>query len=275
MFTPGSPCKSSDRPPPSEGDPLARMLARAEDDLQKLQDQGHNNMATSNLEQLRAKRNQLRRVMNEAGGPGEADGWDACWKQALTTWDLGKATPVLRSLIAEGKIPCRARVLVPGCGSGYDCMLLATEAECHVTGLDISESGIEVARRLCGQTPQVELLLADFFSDFDSTGEGFDFIFDYTFFCALPPTMRAAWGKRTSELLKPGGLLLTLMYPVDEKLASDPDVPGPPFKVSPAEYEKALCPHGLQLCGPPEPSDHSVELRKQQGEFVAFWSHRH
>ena len=51
---------------------------------------------------------------------------------------------------------------------------------------------------------QVELLCADFFA-FDAEG-GFDFIFDYTFFCALPPSMRGAWGKRTAELLKPGGL---------------------------------------------------------------------
>jgi hypothetical protein len=34
------------------------------------------------------------------------------------------------------------------------------------------------------------------------------------FFCAIPPAMRPEWAKRYSELVRPGGVLITLMFPI-------------------------------------------------------------
>lgn len=42
--------------------------------------------------------------------------------------------------------------------------------------------------------------------------------YDYTFFCALPPSMREAWAKRYSELLNPSALLLCLEFPIGGSL---------------------------------------------------------
>ena len=64
--------------------------------------------------------------------------------------------------------------------------------------------GVRCAEAMWAGAAGVEVFEGDFFK-FDARG-GFDFIFDYTFFCALPMTMRPEWGARTAKLLKPGRL---------------------------------------------------------------------
>ena len=49
--------------------------------------------------------------------------------------------------------------------------------------------------------------------------------------------MRDAWGRRMEELVKPGGYLVILMYPIDPKRARDD---GPPFPVDVEAYHAAL-----------------------------------
>lgn len=46
----------------------------------------------------------------------------------------------------------------------------------------------------------------------------FDLGFDYTFLCALHPDMRRDWAPAWGRLLRPGGLLLTLIFPVDSNM---------------------------------------------------------
>ncbi|RRT61291.1 hypothetical protein BHE74_00006310 [Ensete ventricosum] len=75
------------------------------------------------------------------------DGWEKCWEEGLTPWDLGKATPAVLQLVETGSLP-RGRVLVPGCGSGYDVVAIAGP-ERYVVGLDISTSAVEKAKEVC------------------------------------------------------------------------------------------------------------------------------
>lgn len=49
--------------------------------------------------------------------------------------------------------------------------------------------------------------------------------------------MREAWGRRMGELVKPGGYLVVLMYPIDPNRARDD---GPPFPVDVEAYRTAL-----------------------------------
>jgi hypothetical protein len=58
---------------------------------------------------------------------------------------------------------------------------------------------------------QASFEVADFFDvNFD---EQFDLIVDYTFLCAIPYVMRHKWARRVSELIRPGGQLVTLIFP--------------------------------------------------------------
>lgn len=53
----------------------------------------------------------------------------------------------------------------------------------------------------------------DFFT-FPLPSPLFTLAYDYTFFCALPPSLRAAWAARYAELIQPGGVLIALVYPI-------------------------------------------------------------
>ena len=58
------------------------------------------------------------------------------------------------------------------------------------------------------------------------------------FFVAIPPEMRKEWGSKMRDLLKPGGFLITLVFPMDP-----PQDYGPPFYVRPEHYVEVLGNH--------------------------------
>jgi len=142
--------------------------------------------------------------------------------------------------------------LVPGCGSGYDPILLGTANEnssspyfANVIGLDLSKTAIDVCEsnlkaHMSGSEGaslkgNVSFSACSFF-DYkcivpvknlkEVDGEmKFDFIFDYLFFAALEyhseqtqweggATMRGRWAQSMRRLLRPeSGLLATLVFP--------------------------------------------------------------
>ncbi|XP_057781268.1 thiocyanate methyltransferase 1-like isoform X2 [Salvia miltiorrhiza] len=188
--------------------------------------------------------------------------WDKCWDEGLTPWDLGSPTPVLVHLHNTGSLP-KGRALVPGCGSGYDVVAIAC-AECHVVGLDVSDNAIKKAMELMSGSPKAEhctFLKTDFFTW--CPDQPFDLIFDYTFFCAIEPELRSLWAKKISDLLKPDGELITLMYPIDDHEG------GPPFKVSVADYEEALHPVGFEAM---DISENELAIAPRKGrEKLGRW----
>ncbi|XP_074281294.1 putative thiol methyltransferase 2 isoform X1 [Silene latifolia] len=166
-------------------------------------------------------------------------GWEKCWEIGLTTWDLREPTPIVEHLVRNDLLP-KGRALVPGCGSGYDVVTLASPDR-YVIGLDLSKSAVKRAGELAATSSNgtcFSFVQADFFT-WNPT-ELFDLIFDYTFFCAIEPKLRSAWAHRISDLLKPDGELITLMFPFDDHDG------GPPYKISIADYETVLHPLGFQ-----------------------------
>lgn len=116
------------------------------------------------------------------------------------------------------------RALVPGCGRGYDALLLAQEAQSerfHAVGIDISPKAVSAAndwleaqlKGSSGTAPDVSFETADFF-EFELPEGKYDVGYDYTFLCALPPSMRNDWGKRWGQVIGKGGVLVTLMWPL-------------------------------------------------------------
>jgi methyl halide transferase len=111
----------------------------------------------------------------------------------------------------------------------------------------------------------------------------FDFIFDYTFFCALPPQRRKEWGERTSQLLVPGtGRLLTFIFPIlkqdgaayaDE---SDSNLPtkGPPFPVTVSDYRRVLEPMGVEMESDNAYENSDTVPQRAGTELVCWWTTR-
>ncbi|KDO51607.1 hypothetical protein CISIN_1g024021mg [Citrus sinensis] len=168
--------------------------------------------------------NKLQQLMHiESSG-----GWEKCWEEGLTPWDIGQPAPIIVHLHQSGALP-KGRALVPGCGTGYDVVAMASP-ERYVVGLEISDIAIKKAEELSSSLPNakfVSFLKADFFTWCPT--ELFDLIFDYTFFCAIEPEMRAAWAQKIKDFLKPDGELITLMFPISDHVG------GPPYKVSVSE----------------------------------------
>lgn len=141
-----------------------------------------------------------------------------------------------------GGAPLRA--LVPGCGRGYDVVLLGKSGlfPGGVTGLDVAPTGAAAAAKYvaeAGVPAGVGVECADFF-EFKGVAGGYDLIYDYTFFCALPLELRPAWAATMARLLSPAGELVTLIYPIDASRAG-----GPPFASSREALAAVLGPAGL------------------------------
>ncbi|XP_022925292.1 probable thiol methyltransferase 2 isoform X1 [Cucurbita moschata] len=221
-------------------------------------------MGQHNAEHNASKSNHQSRVdkFSKVIRDDHTGGWETCWEQGLTPWDLGQPTPVISHLCAMGDLP-NGRALVPGCGSGYDVVQMAS-SERYVIGLDISNNAIQKARELSSSSPKIRyfsFLKEDFFSW--RPKELFDLIFDYTFFSAIEPAMRVAWGQQMQMLLKPNGELITLMFPIDNHIG------GPPYKVSVSDYEDVLLPLGFKAVLIKD-NEHAIPPRKGR-EMIGRW----
>lgn len=165
-----------------------------------------------------------------------AASWNEHYLNQNTPWDLGSATPEFLRLVKEGRFPAKGAALVPGAGRGHDAILLAKNG-LETSVVDISAKAIEF---LLEESSREKLnIFAYKMNFFDLPKNGFhqnryDLILEYTFFCAIDPSMRKEYGKAMSKLLKPGGLLVGLFFP----LTHEGD--NPPFVVTKEEVRSAL-----------------------------------
>ncbi|MCO5599633.1 hypothetical protein L7F22_053739 [Adiantum nelumboides] len=215
-----------------------------------------NSSTNTNVEDINAKKvSSLQSILKDSNS------WDQCWVEDVTPWDLGKVTPIVADLVEKHDLPV-GRALVPGCGSGYDVVALASHAR-HVIGLDISSTAVERAQKIWGGTKSssFQFVCGDFFNYMP--GAPFNFILDYTFFCALEPSLRPLWGSKMAELLASEGELITIMFPMDTFEG------GPPYAVSMDVYEKVLHPQGLKCTFFQE---NALAVGKRKGrEFLGRW----
>ena len=142
--------------------------------------------------------------------------WRQAWKTGVTPWDAGASPPALRGLLDRGAVP-GGRVLVPGCGTGYDLATLAREDR-EVVGIDLSDDARTAFLAEHPSLPgSVVYEVTDFFSY--APARGFDFVWDYTFFCALDPDQRSAWSQTMKRLVEPAGVLATLLFPFEDPIS--------------------------------------------------------
>jgi SAM-dependent methyltransferase len=157
----------------------------------------------------------------------KADFWETRYRDQVTPWDAGRIGQRFQHYTRAMKPG--ARVLIPGCGSGYEAHFLA-EAGFDVLAIDFSPAAVEVARKNLGPFAD-RVRLADFFA-FDA-GPRFDVVFERAFLCALPRRMWAAYATRVPELLTPEGVIAGYWF-------FDDNPKGPPFGTSEAELQDLL-----------------------------------
>jgi SAM-dependent methyltransferase len=156
--------------------------------------------------------------------------WEKRFRENLTPWDAGRVPARLEQFLKTE--PPRQRVLIPGCGSGYEVRAFA-EAGFETFAIDFAPAAVERARQTLG--PLAHLVrLEDFFGfDFDRP---FDLVYERAFLCSLPRPLRPHYAKRVVELLGPQGKVVGFFFFEDGER-------GPPFGLKTGELETLLGGH--------------------------------
>ena len=151
--------------------------------------------------------------------------WEDKYLKNATGWDLGLVSPPLKAYINQLDNK-GLNILIPGAGNSYEAEYLFEQGFLNTKVLDIAQSPLNNLKHRAPKFPDDQLIHQNFF-DHDDT---YDIIFEQTFFCALPPELRADYVDKMHELLKPKGKLVGLLFtfPLTEN--------GPPFGGSQTEY---------------------------------------
>jgi SAM-dependent methyltransferase len=176
--------------------------------------------------------------MNDPMDPGF---WNSRYESEQTPWDFGGLPADFQAFLKRKKKQLQgAKVLVPGCGSGYEVAAFA-EAGADVMGMDISSAAVKRAQQVVGRAFAERIIKGDVFAyDFDPAS--FDFIYERTFLCAIPPQMREQYRDRMAELLKRSGMLVGYFF----YKKTEPRE-GPPFGLAWGEGDALFSRHFLLL----------------------------
>lgn len=105
--------------------------------------------------------------------------------------------------------------MIPGCGEAYEAEYLWKNGFENVYVADISKKPLENFIKRVPDFPEAQLLHTNFFD----LKMQFDLIIEQTFFCALHPSERLNYARKTADLLKPGGKLVGVLF--DDPLFDD------------------------------------------------------
>lgn len=183
----------------------------------------------------------------ERGDP--AGFWEDRYRAANTPWDRGGTSPALLQWLDAGELaPCR--VLVPGCGRGYEVLELARRGF-EVVALDVAPSAVRHLRmELAREGLAAQVLEADVLTW--RPDQPFDAIYEQTCLCALPPRTWQAYAVQLRQWLKPDGRLFALFMQTGKE-------GGPPYHCDPGAMRMLFADDawewsGLPFCEIPHPA---------------------
>jgi SAM-dependent methyltransferase len=165
--------------------------------------------------------------MENASDSNQPDFWTVRYTAGKTPWDFGGVPLALKSFLERSSGP--GRVLIPGCGSGYEIQSFHA-AGYDVSAIDFSPAAVEQAKRALGFLAE-RVILADFFT-YDFGQRRFDLIYERTFLCSMTPSRWPAYVNRMADLLLLGGRLIGVFL-YGQRVSS-----GPPFPLTEPEAEQ-------------------------------------
>ena len=148
--------------------------------------------------------------------------WEDKYLADSLGWDLGGPTPIFRQMASKLN---PGKVCIVGCGHGHDAIVFAQKGF-EVTAVDFAPSAI-VALKTLAESSQVKInaVEANIFSLTHKYANTFDYIIEQTCFCAIDPSRRVEYEAVVKSILKPGGQLVGLWFPLDKTLEEG----GPPY----------------------------------------------
>lgn len=102
----------------------------------------------------------------------------------------------------------------------------------------------------------------DFFTHAPEAGP-YDLVYDCTFLCAIPPARRSEWAAQMSRLVRPGGEIVSLVFPIGNFEG------GPPFALSTSIVESLLEPVGFEKVSLTEVPE--AQWARGKPEFLYRW----
>lgn len=190
--------------------------------------------------------------------------WQSNYTNDRIPWDLGAPTPTFARLAASGDYP-PGQMIVLGAGRGHDARLFARHGF-TVTAVDFASEAVAAMQALGDPASPVQILQADIFALPETMNGRFDYILEYTCFCAIDPTRREEYAALAARLLKPDGLYIALAFPIGTRSG------GPPFVVQPDDMIELLAEHEFNLQHREFPPD-SVPLRQNIEELIILKMH--
>ena len=187
--------------------------------------------------------------------------WELDYQRGTAGWDMGTPTPVFQRLLREQSFP-PGKMLVPGAGRGHDAREFARQGF-EVVAVDFARDAVEDMRALMDDTSQHEILHHDLFElpkEFDAS---FDYVLEYTCFCAIHPTRRSDYADTMARMLKRGGTYIALAFPLSGYVGN------PPFAVNAEELIALMQARGFKLLHREIPPD-SVKPRKGREELLVM-----
>ncbi len=165
--------------------------------------------------------------------------WDEKYINNESHWDMSTHTPVFEEILDSGEFMKPGKILIAGCGKGYDAILAAKKGY-DVYAVDFSVEAIKLAGELASkENVKVNFIHEDIFK-LDSVYEGFfDYVYDYVTYCAVLPERRKKYAEITSRFLKQDGKLIALLFPVEDRGG------GPPYAVDVKEFYELFSEHLL------------------------------
>ncbi len=152
--------------------------------------------------------------------------WEQRFAEGHTPWDRGAPNPQLTAWLQGGALaPCR--ILVPGCGSGYEVVELARRGF-DVTALDYAPVAIARTRERLAAAKLTATLVEDDALAWQPV-RPFDAVYEQTCLCALYPDDWRAYADRLREWIRPGGRLFALFVQMPRPNAAEGAIQGPPY----------------------------------------------
>ncbi|KDP87930.1 MULTISPECIES: methyltransferase domain-containing protein [Cupriavidus] len=155
------------------------------------------------------------------------DFWQSRFESGQTPWERESASPQLQAWLAQGTIQAGERVIVPGCGGGWEVAALAAHGA-RVSGIDYAPGALaRTVSRLKPSGLQADLEKADVLH-WQPTAP-VDAVYEQTCLCALHPDHWIRYASQLHAWLRPGGRLLALFMQMRRDSASQGMVEGPPY----------------------------------------------
>jgi SAM-dependent methyltransferase len=192
--------------------------------------------------------------------------WDENYEQGTAGWDLGRPTPVFKRILSSRQL-VPGRMIVLGAGRGYDAREFARHGF-QVTAVDFSAQAVSEMHRLAEMDAPVEIVQHDIFTLPDTLHHSFDYVLEYTCFCAIDPKRRPEYADLVARLLKPNGIYVDLAFPLDGRKG------GPPFAVSASEILDLFQARGFKLISREKTAD-SISARRHAEELFLFQKMSH